>query len=115
MARFEAACDGGFVVPTKTSYDAAPDAVHESATDGVGRFQDPAVGVGVDGADGGGACVLKAQTGQAVVNAYVVFTSDSSGSPTREPLTLRATLNFDSPKGHFNKIVQKMIGQFPGQ
>ena len=55
------------------------------------------------------------QTGQAVVNAYVVFTSDSSGSPTREPLTLRATLNFDSPKGHFNKIVQKMIGQFPGQ
>ncbi len=55
------------------------------------------------------------QTGQAVVNARVFFTSDSSGSPTREPITMRATLNFDSPKGKFNKIVQKMIGQFPGQ
>ncbi len=55
------------------------------------------------------------QTGQAVVNALVYFTSDISGSPTREPLTLRATLNFDSPKGKFNRIVQKMIGQFPGQ
>ena len=55
------------------------------------------------------------QTGQAVVNARVFFRSDNSGSPTREPLTLRATLNFDSPKGSFNRIVQKMIGQFPGQ
>ena len=55
------------------------------------------------------------QTGQAVVNARVFFRSDSSGSPTREPITLRATLNFDSPKGSFNRIVQKMIGQFPGQ
>jgi hypothetical protein len=55
------------------------------------------------------------QTGQAVVNARVLFTSDVSGSPTREPMTMRATLNFDSPKGKFNKIVQKMIGQFPGQ
>src|SRR6476469_29633 len=55
------------------------------------------------------------QTGQAVVNARVFFRSDSSGSPTREPITIRATLNFDSPKGSFNRIVQKMIGQFPGQ
>ncbi|HEX9163702.1 MAG TPA: hypothetical protein VF980_18485 [Thermoanaerobaculia bacterium] len=55
------------------------------------------------------------QTGQAVVNARVFFTSDVSGSPTREPLTVRATLRFDSPKGSFNRIVQKMIGQFPGQ
>ena len=55
------------------------------------------------------------QTGQAVVNALVYFTSDISGTPTREPLTLRITLNFDSPKGTFNRIVQKMIGQFPGQ
>jgi len=53
------------------------------------------------------------QTGQAVVNARVYFQSDNSGSPTREPITLRATLNFDSPKGSFNRIVQKMIGQFP--
>jgi len=55
------------------------------------------------------------QTGQAVVNARVFFTSDNSGSPTREPITMRATLQFDSPKGSFNRIVQKMIGQFPGQ
>lgn len=55
------------------------------------------------------------QTGQAVVNARVFFQSDNSGSPTREPITLRATLSFDSPKGPFNRIVQKMIGQFPGQ
>ncbi|GAC1435968.1 MAG: hypothetical protein NVSMB68_08110 [Thermoanaerobaculia bacterium] len=55
------------------------------------------------------------QTGQAVVNARVYFTSDLSGSPTREPMTMRATLNFSSPKGTFNKIVQKLIGQFPGQ
>jgi len=50
-----------------------------------------------------------------VVNAIVYFTSDLSGTPTREPLTLRATLHFDSPKGSFNRIVQKMIGQFPAQ
>lgn len=55
------------------------------------------------------------QTGQAVVNARVYFQSDRSGSPTREPITMRATLSFDSPKGKFNRIVQKMIGQFPGQ
>lgn len=55
------------------------------------------------------------QTGQAVVTARVFFQSDNSGSPTREPITLRATLSFDSPKGTFNRIVQKMIGQFPGQ
>ncbi len=55
------------------------------------------------------------QIGQAVVNARVYFQSDNSGSPTREPITMRATLNFDSPKGSFNRIVQKMIGQFPGQ
>ncbi|HEX7419452.1 MAG TPA: hypothetical protein VF505_06175 [Thermoanaerobaculia bacterium] len=55
------------------------------------------------------------QTGQAVVNARVYFQSDSSGSPTREPITMRATLSFDSPKGKFNRIVQKMVGEFPGQ
>ena len=55
------------------------------------------------------------QTGQAVINARVIFTSDASGSPTREPLTIRATLMFDSPKGSFNRIVQRMLGQFPGQ
>lgn len=55
------------------------------------------------------------QTGQALVNARVYFTSDMSGSPTREPLTLRATMTFDSAKGSFHRIVQKMIGQFPGQ
>jgi hypothetical protein len=55
------------------------------------------------------------QTGQAVVNARVYFRNDSSGSPTREPMTIRATMSFDSPKGSFNRIVQKMIGQFPGQ
>ena len=55
------------------------------------------------------------QTGQAVVSARVYFQSDSSGSPTREPITMRATLSFDSPKGKFNRIVQKMVGEFPGQ
>jgi len=55
------------------------------------------------------------QTGQAVVTARVYFQSDSSGSPTREPITMRATLSFDSPKGKFNRIVQKMVGEFPGQ
>lgn len=55
------------------------------------------------------------QTAQVTMNARVYFTSDMSGSPTREPLTVRATLRFDSPKGPFSKIVQKMIGQFPGQ
>ncbi|HEV8660198.1 MAG TPA: hypothetical protein VGS96_16450 [Thermoanaerobaculia bacterium] len=55
------------------------------------------------------------QTGQARMHARVYFTSDFSGSPTREPLTIRATLRFDSPKGSFNKIVQRNIGQFPGQ
>ncbi|HEY3055516.1 MAG TPA: hypothetical protein VGK31_06260 [Thermoanaerobaculia bacterium] len=55
------------------------------------------------------------QTGQATMHARVYFTSDMSGSPTREPLTVRATLRFDSPKGPFNKIVQRNIGQFPGQ
>jgi hypothetical protein len=55
------------------------------------------------------------QTAQATMHARVYFTSDMSGSPTREPLTVRATLRFDSPKGSFNKIVQRNIGQFPGQ
>jgi hypothetical protein len=55
------------------------------------------------------------QTGQAPLNARVYFQSDSSGSPTREPITMRATLSFDSPKGKFNRIVQKMVGEFPGQ
>ncbi|HSP14504.1 MAG TPA: hypothetical protein VLV78_07125 [Thermoanaerobaculia bacterium] len=53
------------------------------------------------------------QTGQAVINARVYFTSDSSGSPTREPLTIRATLSFNSPKGSFTRIVQKNLSQFP--
>jgi hypothetical protein len=55
------------------------------------------------------------QIGQATMHARVYFSSDLSGSPTREPLTLRATMHFDSPKGAFNKIVQRNIGQFPGQ
>lgn len=55
------------------------------------------------------------QTGQAVMNARVYFTSDMSGSPSREPLTLRATMRFDSGKGPFNRIVQRTIGQFPGR
>lgn len=53
------------------------------------------------------------QTAQATINARVYFTSDSSGSPTREPLSIRATLQFASPKGAFNRIVQKNIGEFP--
>jgi hypothetical protein len=53
------------------------------------------------------------QTGQAVMNARVYFTSDVSGSPTREPLTVRATLSFKSPKGSFTRIVQKNLSQFP--
>ncbi len=52
-------------------------------------------------------------TAQATINARVYFTSDLSGSPTREPLTVRATISFDSPKGSFNRIVQKNIGEFP--
>ena len=50
---------------------------------------------------------------QATMNARVYFTSDLSGSPTREPMTIRATLNFDSPKGTFNRIVQTNISEFP--
>lgn len=53
------------------------------------------------------------QTAQATMNARLYFSSDSSGSPTREPLTIRAVLNFDSPNGSFAKIVQKNIGEFP--
>ncbi len=53
------------------------------------------------------------QTGQARINARLYFTSDMSGSPTREPLTIRATLQFASPKGTFNRIVQKNISEFP--
>jgi hypothetical protein len=55
------------------------------------------------------------QTGQAVMNARVYFTSDVSGSPTREPLTVRATLSFNSPKGSFTRIVQQNLSQFPQQ
>jgi len=53
--------------------------------------------------------------GRATMHARGYFSRDMSGSPTREPLTVRATLHFDSPKGSFNKIVQRNIGQFPGQ
>jgi len=52
-------------------------------------------------------------TGQATINARVLFTSDNSGSPTREPMTVRATLSFDSPNGSFNRIVQQNITEFP--
>lgn len=52
-------------------------------------------------------------TAQATMNARVYFTSDMSGSPTREPMTIRATISFDSPKGTFNRIVQKNIAEFP--
>ncbi len=53
------------------------------------------------------------QTGQATINARLYFTSDISGSPTREPLSIRATLQFASPKGTFNRIVQKNLNEFP--
>ena len=53
------------------------------------------------------------QTAQATVNARVYFTSDMSGSPTREPMTIRATVSFDSPKGSFNRIVQQNLSEYP--
>ena len=45
--------------------------------------------------------------------ARVFFLSSSSGSPTNEPLTIRAVLYFESQNGSFRKIVTKNIGQFP--
>lgn len=59
------------------------------------------------------AVVPAGATGEVRVNALLYFTSDASGSPTREPLTLRATMNFDSPKGKFVKIAQQNLSQFP--
>lgn len=59
------------------------------------------------------AVVPPGATGEVRLSAQLYFTSDSSGSPTREPLTLRATMNFDSPKGKFVKIKQQNLSQFP--
>src|SRR5512141_2990534 len=53
------------------------------------------------------AVVPPGATGEVRLQAQLYFTSDSSGSPSREPLTLRATMNFDSPKGKFVKIKQQ--------
>lgn len=47
------------------------------------------------------------------VNARVYFRTTSSGSPTNEPLTIRAVLYFESPKGSFRRIITRNIGQFP--
>lgn len=47
------------------------------------------------------------------VNARVYFRTTSSGSPTNEPLTIRAVLYFDSPNGSFRRIITRNIGQFP--
>ncbi len=52
-------------------------------------------------------------TGEARLKATVYFTSDISGSPTREPFTVRATLHFNSSKGAFVRIVQQNLSQFP--
>ena len=59
------------------------------------------------------AVVPPGATGEVRLQAQLYFTSDSSGSPSREPLSLRATMNFDSPKGKFVKIKQQTLGQFP--
>lgn len=59
------------------------------------------------------AVVPPGATGEARLNALLYFTSDASGSPSREPLTLRATMNFDSPKGKFVRIKQQNLSQFP--
>lgn len=48
------------------------------------------------------------------VNPRVYFRTMGSGSPTNEPLTIRAVLYFDSPKGSFRRILTRNIGQFPG-
>jgi hypothetical protein len=48
------------------------------------------------------------------MTARVYFLTMSSGSPTTEPLTVRAVLYFESPRGAFRKIITKNIGQFPG-
>lgn len=47
------------------------------------------------------------------VNARVYFRTTSSGSPTNEPLTIRAVLYFESPNGSFRRIITRNIGQFP--
>lgn len=47
------------------------------------------------------------------INARVYFRTMSSGSPTNEPLTIRAVLYFESPNGTFRKIITRNIGQFP--
>ena len=47
------------------------------------------------------------------VNARVYFRTGVSGTPTNEPLTIRAILYFESPNGAFRRIITRNIGQFP--
>jgi hypothetical protein len=43
----------------------------------------------------------------------IYFTSTGSNSPTNEPMTVRAVIHFESPKGAFRRIITKTISQFP--
>jgi hypothetical protein len=47
------------------------------------------------------------------LTARVYFRTTSSGSPTNEPLTIRAVLYFESANGSFRRIITRNIGQFP--
>jgi hypothetical protein len=47
------------------------------------------------------------------INPRVYFTTTGGGTPTNEPLTLRAIVYFDSPNGSFRRIMTRMISQFP--
>ena len=47
------------------------------------------------------------------LNPRMYFTSTGSSAPSNEPLTVRATIHFDSPNGTFRRIVTRTISQFP--
>jgi hypothetical protein len=44
--------------------------------------------------------------------ARVFFTTDVSGSPSKEPVLLRAIVYFDAPSGPFRQVVTRNVEQF---
>ena len=70
-----AAIGGGFVVPKLTSYDVAPDAVHDSVTEGAATPVVPLDGSGEDGDDGAGTAVENDQTAPGVAPPLFLATT----------------------------------------
>jgi hypothetical protein len=58
------------------------------------------------------ALIPAGQTAALKMTADAFFTTDVSGTPSREPVTLRAIVYFEAPSGAFRQIVTRHIEQF---